>query len=362
MIDPYIVNRVTEAANIVDIVGDFVKLRKIGSRYTGICPFHADNHDGNFIVYPEGNCYKCFACGHCGGAVNFLMEHTGMTFPDAIRYIAKKYDIYVDDQPPGYEPPPPRPPEPPKPTLVLPYKIVRDHVGHTENDNLCNWLRSQHWNDEQRKMVDVVLSNYLVGHSTISRQQRDGSTITHEFTTFWQVDVDGHPRTAHYMKYKPDGHRVKDKDQYPNDWFHSMLERHRYTNIYDPGKQKARLCLYGEHLLNAYPNAAACVVESEKTAIIMAIAYGNNDQQVWLACCGQTNISRDRMAPLISQRRQIVLYPDVDAVASWTARMAALKYPNAMLDTRAIRDYWKPCDGPKADIADIVLRIINENP
>ena len=95
-----IVRAVTDAARIEDIVGDFVDLRKAGVNMTGICPFHDDQHDGNFIVRPSTlslgapgrNTYKCFVCEKKGGPVQFLMEAERMTFPDAIRYIGKKGD------------------------------------------------------------------------------------------------------------------------------------------------------------------------------------------------------------------------------------------------------------------------------
>ena len=120
------------------------------------------------------------------------------------------------------------------------------------------------------------------------------------------------------------------------------------------------MCLFGEHLLNRYPQAPVCIVESEKTAVLMAIAYGNHPMQVWMACCGSSNITRDRLEPLIAQRRRIILYPDRDGIEAWTKRARELNYDRVTIDTRAVTKWWKPEDGPKADIADVVLRIICE--
>ena len=101
-----IIRAVTDAAKIEDVVGDFVTLRKAGVNMTGICPFHDDKHDGNFIVRPStisesnhGNTYRCFVCDAKGGPVQFLMQAEHMTFPDAIRYLGKKYCIDVDNVP-----------------------------------------------------------------------------------------------------------------------------------------------------------------------------------------------------------------------------------------------------------------------
>ena len=92
-----IIRAVTERAKIEDVVGDFVTLRKAGVNMTGICPFHDDKHDGNFIVRPSsipearhGNTYRCFVCDAKGGPVQFLMNAEHMTFPDAIRYLHRR--------------------------------------------------------------------------------------------------------------------------------------------------------------------------------------------------------------------------------------------------------------------------------
>ena len=84
-IDDHTILRIKEAADIVDVVGDFVKLKKSGVRYLGLCPFHDDKRLGSFVVYPKGNVFKCFKCDAKGGPVEFIMKHENLTFPDAIR-------------------------------------------------------------------------------------------------------------------------------------------------------------------------------------------------------------------------------------------------------------------------------------
>ena len=92
-IEKYIIERILDTARIEEVVGDFVDLKKKGVRYLGLCPFHDDRHLGSFVVYPKGNCFKCFVCGAKGGVVEFLKEHEHLTFPDAIRWLGKKYNI-----------------------------------------------------------------------------------------------------------------------------------------------------------------------------------------------------------------------------------------------------------------------------
>jgi hypothetical protein len=102
-------------------------------------------------------------------------------------------------------------------------------------------------------------------------------------------------------------------------------------------------------------------VESEKTAVLMAIAYGNHAKQVWMACGGLQNISREKLAPIMKEGRRIVLYPDRDGVEAWEKKARELDYLNIAVDARPVTDWWKPCDGKKADIADVVVRSIIEH-
>ena len=161
------------------------------------------------------------------------------------------------------------------------------------------------------------------------------------------------------MKYKVNGERMKPyEEKYHTDWFHSLLDRNKVRDLYDPEKQEMRQCLFGEHLLNRYPDAEVHIVESEKTAILMAIAYGNYRMQVWMACCGLTNLSRERLKPLIEQGRKIILYPDHDGIERWQQQAAYINYNNLYVNTEPVTKWWKPEDGEKADIADVVLRMI----
>ena len=343
-----IIKRIEETARIEEVVGDCLGwhpatkggLRKTGVRYTAICPFHDDRTDGNFIVYPKGNCYRCFTCDAKGGAVQFLMDYLKLSFVDAIRWLGKKYNIEVDNIPIDYVPPPPREIPPPLPTLIIPRELVAKRTGHLEGDPLYKWLKSIHWDTQQASRIDTILHDYCVGHVAVIKPRS-----RHEFTAFWQIDHHGNPRTAHYMKYKPNGHRYhKDEDRYNTDWFHSLLERNNALQYFNPETHEARQCLFGEHLLNRFPDAPVCIVESEKTALIMAIAYDNNMHHLWMACCGSSNITRERLQPIIEQERRIILYPDRDGIAKWQAKAANIHYPNITVDTTPVERWWKPCD------------------
>ena len=97
MIDRQTVDRILDAANIVDVVSDFVTLKRAGANLKGLCPFH-DDRTPSFMVSPSKNICKCFACGKGGTPVHFIMEHEQLTYPDALRYLAKKYHIEVKER------------------------------------------------------------------------------------------------------------------------------------------------------------------------------------------------------------------------------------------------------------------------
>ena len=86
-----------DAANIVDVVSEFVTLRKSGANYKGLCPFH-NERTPSFYVSPARGICKCFSCGKGGNPVGFIMEHEQMTYPEALRWLAKKYNIEIKER------------------------------------------------------------------------------------------------------------------------------------------------------------------------------------------------------------------------------------------------------------------------
>ena len=97
MIDRETVDRIYAAANIVDIIGDYVTLKRKGVNYQACCPFHNEKTP-SFVVSPSKGVYKCFGCGKGGNAVTFLMEHENITYPEALKMVAKRYGIEVREK------------------------------------------------------------------------------------------------------------------------------------------------------------------------------------------------------------------------------------------------------------------------
>ena len=97
MIDRETIDRIYAAANIVDIVGDYVTLKRKGVNYEACCPFHQEKTP-SFKVSPARGIYKCFGCGKSGNAINFVMESENASYPEALRIIAKRYGIEVKEE------------------------------------------------------------------------------------------------------------------------------------------------------------------------------------------------------------------------------------------------------------------------
>ena len=97
MIDKATIDRIHDAAQIVEVVSDFVTLKKRGVNYVGLCPFH-DDRTPSFSVSPSKNICKCFACGEGGTATHFIMKHEQLTYYEALKYLAKKYNIEVRER------------------------------------------------------------------------------------------------------------------------------------------------------------------------------------------------------------------------------------------------------------------------
>ena len=353
--------RVKRMVDVVDIIEDFVTLRKKGQNYEGYCPFHDDHRLGNFVVSPKKNRYKCFSCGAQGDGIAFLMSHGKMSYLDAIRYAAAKYGVFLDESDERKKQ------ESVKVKKVavrteeakareamrmaateisyLPMSMVTARE-ETTDDILCKWLRELPWPAEKAWVVDDVLRAYHVGHS------KDGKTI------FWQIDEKGQVHTGKLMRYKPDGHR--DKSGSNNfDWIHSRLIR---AGVYDKDKANFQTCLFGLHLVSQTDERTVHVVESEKTALICAIAYHGTREDLWIASGGMSNLTSYKLQPLIEQGRKIIVYCDQDGESNWRQQVKRIGYTGLVLDAQTMRRIGSMMpDNAKMDLGDVIVWNMTRN-
>lgn len=165
MIDRITVDKILDAANIVDVVSDFVTLKRAGANLKGLCPFH-DDRTPSFMVSPARNYCKCFACGEGGSPVGFIMKHEQLSYPDALRYLAKKYGIKIEER------------------ELTPEEI--QSRGDREsmfilNDWAKEWFRKQLWDTPDGKAIglayfrgrgfrDDILEKFQVGYCPNSKE------------------------------------------------------------------------------------------------------------------------------------------------------------------------------------------------
>ena len=341
MIDKYTEQRIKDAASIVDVVRDYVELRKRGSEWEGLCPFHDDRRLGSFKVSEAKNIATCFSCGKVLDPVGFIMEKEGIGYPTALAWLGKKYGIYVEGSD-SIEVRPSRPrlvmPKlPEKEMLTIDKSLVRESIDKMGQSQLYRWLESLPWSDKQRRRLKDTTWLYALGASR-------GRTV------FWQIDEHGNVRSGKLMSYDNTGHRIKTETP---GWIHKDPLLH-----IDLEAKEYRACLFGEHLLRRYPAASVHIVESEKTAIICAIAYGNLDKTLWMACGGLQHLKPTMLEPLMREGRRIYLWPDKDGEAKWRKFSDKIDYGQMAIYTKYLEQDWMPEDGEKADIADIIVRKI----
>ena len=165
MIDRITVDKILDAANIVDVVSDFVTLKRAGANLKGLCPFH-DDRTPSFIVSPARNYCKCFACGEGGSPVGFIMKHEQLSYPDALRYLAKKYGIKIEEKELTQE--------------EIQSRGDRDSM-FILNEWARDWFKNQLWKTPDGKAIglayfrnrgfrDDILEKFQVGYCPNSRE------------------------------------------------------------------------------------------------------------------------------------------------------------------------------------------------
>lgn len=349
-IDTITEQRIKSAANIADVLRDDLGVelhRKKDGEHLGLCPFHGDRHLGSFVISERKNIATCFSCGKSWDPIAALMEGKGMKYHEALRHLAARYGIYIDDAPvPQVKRAEPRPQLPPKEMLwFAPADFIPRYAGHEDENPLLRYLFSLPLtSDHMARLMQAVKDLYLVGTSTNGETQG--------WTIWWQIDDQMRLRTGKLMKYTADGHRDK-TSKYNMNWMHSMLAK---IGRWDTNRYEKDTCLFGLHLVDIFPNAEICIVESEKTAVICS-AFTDPNERLWMATGGLANLNRQELQPLIDRNRYIVLFPDIDGYPQWTERAKQIDYPRLTISNKP-KELHLPIDGNKADIADIMLRTV----
>lgn len=335
--------RIKQAANVVDVLTDHgIELFRKGRELVGLCPFHDDVHTGNFKVNETKNICKCFSCGAGGDAIETLMRLDGISYGEALKVLAGRYGIPTGDDMRPVVPKAkfiPRPPQDPRKMIYWQKDVLRQVIGHLEENNLAKWMRSLKWNENERARLEKAMFNYCLG--TLTEGAQCGWTV------FPYVDEFYHVRTMKYMAYKQDGHR--DKSCNPK-WWH--------TGRFDEKQNRVEICLFGLHLSSMFKHAKVCIVESEKTAILCSALYPQSEW-IWLATGGKSQLKVNMFKQFLDAKRHVILFPDRDGFDEWSSVANACK-SRYLKVSRSILDNWQESDGEKADIADILFRMVAE--
>ena len=274
---------------------------------------YMDTRNGNQYVSDEvGKCDHEHSCGYHYKPADYYRDHP----EDRGTSIATTIAPFT---------PPPLPPFQP-----LPMSYVTR--SHSTQSTLWQWLSASVAQrlSISRERLQQVYDDYLLG-------------ATHQSDViFWQIDHEGQVHGGHIIQYHADGHRGGYQG-----WTHLKLIREGVL----PLDWQLYQCLYGQHLLRRRPDARVCLVESEKTALIMALL---RPDELWLATAGSSGLSPERVRCL--RGRRVTVFPDSGCYDKWSRQM---QLTNGILYNVSPR---LECYQPNTDLADLVLGDANPRP
>ncbi len=198
MIDQPTIDRILDAAQIYDVVSDFVTLRKRGVNYVGLCPFH-DDKTPSFYVSPAKGLCKCFACGKGGNAVHFIMEHEQMSYPEALKYLAKKYGIEIKERELSSEE---KMAQSERESLFIVNNFARDYFqnilkNHVDGRSIgMAYFRSRGFRDD-------IIEKFQLGYSTESHDALAQEALKKGYKKDYLIKTG--------LCYETDDHRLRDR-------------------------------------------------------------------------------------------------------------------------------------------------------
>ncbi|MFV0544788.1 MAG: DNA primase, partial [Bacteroides sp.] len=198
MIDQATIDRILDAAQIVDVVSEFVTLRKRGVNYVGLCPFHNEKTP-SFSVSPSKGVCKCFSCGKGGNVVHFIMEHEQMNYYEALKYLAKKYNIEVQERELTNE-------EKQAQSVRESLFIVNNFANNYFQDILRNHIDGQNIGlayFRQRGFRDDIISKFQLGYCTDSHDALATEAMQKGYKKEYLIKTG--------LCYETDDHRLRDR-------------------------------------------------------------------------------------------------------------------------------------------------------
>ena len=198
MIDQATIDRILDAAQIVEVVSDFVTLRKRGVNYVGLCPFHNEKTP-SFSVSPSKGLCKCFSCGKGGNAVHFIMEHEQMSYPEALRYLAKKYNIEIKERELTNEE---KEVQSNRESMFIVNNFARDYFQHILKNHVDGRSIGLAY-FRQRGFRDDIIDKFQLGFSTEGRDALAQEALRKGFKQEFLVKTG--------LCYETDDHKLRDR-------------------------------------------------------------------------------------------------------------------------------------------------------
>ena len=274
---------------------------------------YVDTH--NDCRYLDDSCGRCDheqSCGYHYRPAEFFRDHPWRA--EACKPLA------------SWKPLAPTCPQPqPQPRPLTPLAISLVDKFHSPQSIFWQWMSTDCASRIGLQAADIqrVYEAYHIGATSKAE------------VIFWQIDEQQRVRTGHLMRYAPDGHR-----QGRQNWMHNCLPQ---ADV--PSGFNLRQCFFGQHLLTERPEAHVCIVESEKTALIMAACH---EDEIWLATCGSSGLNAEKLECL--RNRRLTIFPDSGCYKKWLAIMQQTSGFQYNI-TDALEAY-----PPNTDIADLLLK------
>ncbi|MDA3878984.1 MAG: DNA primase [Prolixibacteraceae bacterium] len=253
MIDQATIDRIMDTADIVEVVEDFVSLKKRGVNYLGLCPFHNEKTP-SFTVSPGKQIFKCFGCGKGGSPVNFIMEHEHLTFVDSLKYLAKKYHIEIQEKD---ETPEDVAQRNKRESLLIVSSYAKDYFANTLfNDNEGRTVGLSYF--RERGFRDDIIKKFELGFSPGNKD------------TFTQAAL----RNGYKMEFLEETGLTIKRDDWKRDRFSGRV-------IFPFHNLAGRVIAFGGRILKTDPKAAKYLnsPESEiyhKSRVLYGIYYAKN--------------------------------------------------------------------------------------
>ena len=198
MIDQATIDRIMDAAQIYDVVSEYVTLKKRGISFVGLCPFH-DDKTPSFYVTPSKNICKCFACGKGGTPVHFIMEHEQLSYPDALRFLAKKYGIEIKEKELTNEQ---KLAQNERESLFIVNQYARDYFRDCLRNHVDGRSIGQAY-FRQRGIRDDIIEKFQLGYSTGEREALSASALKKGYRKEYLLKTG--------LCYETDDHRLVDR-------------------------------------------------------------------------------------------------------------------------------------------------------